>query len=150
MQPVTAAAAVPGEERRSLFRYRVFNYSFLVSPGTAELVLLPRIDVGPDRKVAIEIRLHAGAVSSGGRFNFRVRGINPSLRDGRNFESSNLVSGSVTSSTTYPSLVTLGGSSLEDLQYPAVRLLMDPLGPTSAGDLYLIASADVVLREGLK
>ena len=149
MQPVPAPRARSAERRLPLFQYRVFNYSFLVSPASTLLTLIPRIDLGGARAAIVEIRLHEGSIASGGRFNFRVRGINPSPSDGQDFESGNLASGSATSSTTYPDVLTLGGSSLENLQYPALRLLMDPLGPSSAGDLYLIASGDVVLRESI-
>ena len=139
----------PGERRVPVFRYRPFDYSFLVSPGTNELVLVPRIDLTATRAILVEIRLHEGAIDTGGRFNFHVRGINPSAQDGQNFERATLESVSVTSSTTYPSLAVIGGSSLQNLQYPAVRLIMAPLGPTSAGQLYLLASGDLVLRDSV-
>lgn len=139
----------PAETRLPLFRYRPLDYSFLVSPGTTELVLIPRIDLTAARAVLVEIRLHQGAIGSGGRFNFHVRGINPSPHDAQDFESANLESVTVTSSTTYPALLVIGGSSLQDLQYPAARLIMAPLGPSSAGQLYLVASGDLVLREAV-
>ena len=148
MNATDGSAAEPGGIRIPVLRYRVFNYSFLVSPATASLIIAPAIPVAEYRSALLEVRLHTGEIASGGaRYNFEVKGVNPSAGDGQDFVTANLASStSITSSTTYPTVLSVGSAALKDLQYPAIRIVLSARGPSSAGALYLQASADLVLR----
>jgi len=130
--------------------YQAFNLSFLSGGATEEVVIANAIPVAPYTLVGLSVRVHEITVDAGGSFQFLIRAVNPSSRDGQDFVGGELGSTTATeidNGTTAPALVELS-SIVKNPQSPNIRVVLKGTGPSSAGKLYAILSADLVMKTG--
>lgn len=133
-----------------VLNYQEFNYSWLDGGATEEIVLANSLPVAPYTVIGLSARVHKITMGSNSTMQFIVRAVNPSSRDGQDFVGSDLGSttaADIDSGTTAPALVELS-SVITNPQSPNVRVVLKITGPTTAGDLYAILSADLVLKTG--
>jgi hypothetical protein len=136
-----------------VLQYTAFNHSFLASGQSAEVIVADRIPVAPFARIGLSARIHSRNIGSGAQYQFIVRGINPSDADGADFVdgtdlgSTPATTGS-TNPTTVPGVIKLS-TIISDTQHPMVRVVLKATGPAGAAvNLYIVASADLVMRMG--
>ena len=127
--------------------YTIYNYAYLTG-ATEEIVIADRIPVAPFAKLGLSVRQHRKNIATGGSFQFIVRYVNPSDRDGADFVNTTTPVGSTAA------ISGVGGATLLELStglatlsgHPMVRVVLSIVGSTANGLVYGVFSADMVLR----
>jgi len=127
--------------------YTEFNYAWATG-ATEEQVIADRIPVAPFTKIGLSVRLHRRTIGTGGSFQFIIRGINPSAKDGQDyvFPTDLASTPTVVTTTTVPTVLQLS-TLITDPQQPMIRVILRTIGP-SAGAMFAIFSADLVMKTG--
>lgn len=122
-----------------------FNFSYLVSPATEDVIVADRVPVSNARTIALSVRIHRLTLNSGASFQFLVYGTDPSSTDATVFITSATIGGTGTVNTSTPNLVGLTSIISEPI-YPFVRVVLRATGAAS-GSCYMELSADLVVRQ---
>jgi hypothetical protein len=128
--------------------YTEYNYNWAVGV-TEELIIADNIPVAPFTKIGLSVRVHRRTIATGGSFQFVVRGINPSSRDGQDFVFATDLGSTptITTATATPGLLQLS-SLIVDPQHPMIRVVLRIVGPTAAGACFAVLSADLTMKTG--
>lgn len=127
--------------------YTTYNFGQLTTT-TEEVVIADNIPVAAFSKIGLSLRQHKKNLGTGHSFQFIIRAINPSSEDGQDFVNTTTPVGSTATITGSGSaallelaagLVTLGS-------HPMVRVVMAVVAGGSAGAIFGIFSADLVLK----
>lgn len=128
--------------------YTEFNYAW-ASGLTEERVIADKIPVAPFTKIGLSVRLHRRTIAAGGSFQFIIRGVNPSPQDGQDFVFATDLGSTPTivTATTFPNALQLS-TVITDPQQPMIRVVLRTIGPSAAGSMFAIFSADLVMKTG--
>lgn len=128
-----------------VLRQTPYNFSYLASSATENVIVADRIPVSGARTIALSVRVHHLTLSAGASFQFLVYGVDPSATDGTVFITSASIGDTGTITTSSPNLVGLS-AIISDSIYPFVRVVLRANGPSSTGTTYFEVSADLVVR----
>lgn len=137
-----------------VLRYSSFNHSFLASSAFEEVIVADRIPIAPYTRIGLSARIHKRNIGTAATYQFIIRGINPSAEDGADFVYLVADLGSTTATTgtanpaSVPGLIQLT-TIISDPQHPMLRVIVKATGPGGAAvNLYMVASADLVMKTG--
>ena len=135
-----------------VLRQTPYNFQFLSSSATVDIVLVPRIDVSEVKTIGMSGRVHRANIGgNSAKYEFHLFPENPSPTDAQEFTSATpLVSSTaIVTGAAAGSLVTwTTGAVYSDPPHPFVKLVLRATGPSIAtpGNLYAELSAALVLR----
>lgn len=128
-----------------LFDKRRFDFSFLTSTGTHQVILASALELVQYKSVFLMIRVHEITISAGQSFLFTLDNTLPSDEDPQEFTdtTASILSVSVSSGTTAPKL--LSGSGTNPLAFGKLVLTVAQ-GGTGGTPLYAELSASLLGR----
>lgn len=122
---------------------RVFEFGFLGTAATQDIVLHPAADITSYYRVKLLVRVHAITATTG-NFQFRLFNTFPSEQDPQEFTDSTAIGAALSISTSSPSIVV--ANAVTDAQ-AFLKIVLRATQGTAGNTLYGEFSAALLLRE---